>query len=356
MQTGLVTVVVPVYNTENYLERCLSSLVNQSYRQLEILIIDDGSPDRCPQICEEWAKRDGRIRVVHKENAGLGMARNTGMEEASGEYICFFDSDDYVDPDAIEKAYAAITKERADVVVFGFHNVNASGAVVSSFVPDGSKAPYRGLRVTEEFLPELVAPDPQGNGERLFYMSAWAMLYSMACIRSNHWRFVSEREIISEDVYSLLDLFHGVRSVAVLPEPLYFYCSNQVSLSRKYVPERYRRIRQFYLACLDLCDRHGYTEVVKRRVSDPYLAFTRAAIKQEVSSDRPYSLRYQAVKRILQDDVLRKVLRENGKDTGGTARRILFFAMKNRLYGLCFALTAAQNARQKRGREKQTCE
>ena len=98
MVSGLVTVVIPVYNVEAYLDRCVQSVVNQTYKNLEIILIDDGSPDNCPAMCDAWAQKDKRIKVVHKENAGLGYARNTGIEHATGEYICFFDSDDYVAP------------------------------------------------------------------------------------------------------------------------------------------------------------------------------------------------------------------------------------------------------------------
>lgn len=103
MRKGVVSVVLPIYNVEKYLNRCVKSVVNQSYKSLEIILVDDGSPDNCPTLCEDWAKKDSRIKVVHKENAGLGYARNTGIENATGEYICFFDSDDYIALDAIEK-------------------------------------------------------------------------------------------------------------------------------------------------------------------------------------------------------------------------------------------------------------
>ena len=119
MNQGLVTVVLPIYNVEKYLDRCMKSIVNQTYRNLEIILVDDGSPDHCPEICDRWAETDNRIRVIHKENAGLGMARNTGIENASGEYICLFDSDDYVALDLVEKAYTLAQESQADIVIFG---------------------------------------------------------------------------------------------------------------------------------------------------------------------------------------------------------------------------------------------
>ena len=99
----IVTVIIPVYNVEKFLDRCVQSVVNQTYKNLEIILVDDGSPDNCPAMCDEWSRKDSRIKVVHKRNAGLGMARNTGIENANGKYIFFFDSDDYVDESIVER-------------------------------------------------------------------------------------------------------------------------------------------------------------------------------------------------------------------------------------------------------------
>ena len=103
MSGTLISVVLPIYNVEKYLNRCIKSIITQTYKNLEVILVDDGSPDHCPRICDEWAKKDARIKVIHKKNEGLGMARNTGIENATGEYICFVDSDDYIAPDTIEK-------------------------------------------------------------------------------------------------------------------------------------------------------------------------------------------------------------------------------------------------------------
>ena len=89
-----VSIIVPVYNVEKYLDKCIESIVNQTYRNIEIILVDDGSPDKCPEICNEWAKKDDRIKVIHKENGGLSSARNAALEIAQGDYITFVDSDD----------------------------------------------------------------------------------------------------------------------------------------------------------------------------------------------------------------------------------------------------------------------
>ena len=119
MKQGLVSIVVPVYNTGKYLNRCMNSIVKQTYSNIEVILIDDGSTDDSSDLCDEWAEKDERIKVIHKLNAGLGMARNTGIENAKGEYICFFDSDDYIDLQTIEKSYRLACKSEADLVCFG---------------------------------------------------------------------------------------------------------------------------------------------------------------------------------------------------------------------------------------------
>ena len=98
----MISVIVPIYNVEKYLARCVDSIVNQTYKNLEIILVDDGSPDRCPQMCDDYAEKDSRIKVIHKKNGGLSDARNAGMAVATGEYISFIDSDDWIETSMFE--------------------------------------------------------------------------------------------------------------------------------------------------------------------------------------------------------------------------------------------------------------
>ena len=116
----LVSIVLPIYNVAPYLDRCMQSVVNQSYKNLEIIMVDDGSTDACSELCEKWNKHDNRVKVIHKSNAGLGEARNTGIENATGDYVCFFDSDDYLRLDAIEMAVSSALHRQSDVVLWGW--------------------------------------------------------------------------------------------------------------------------------------------------------------------------------------------------------------------------------------------
>lgn len=334
MAKGLVTVVLSIYNVEPYLNRCIESVVGQTYQNLEILLIDDGSPDGCPALCDEWAKKDSRIRVIHKQNAGLGMARNTGIENATGEYICFFDSDDYIAPTTIEKAYALAQKEMSDIVIFGYHGVDDQNHVKYSFTPNDSKKIFTGDEVLQEFFPDFMAPNPHRKESRRFYMSAWVLLYSTKMIRQAGWRFVSEREIIAEDVYSMLTLFPHVNKVAVLPEALYYYCDNGASLSRGYRPDRYQRICHFYSECVKVSKELQYSEEILHRISKPYVSFTLAAMKQECAVKPSFKEAKKAVATIGSDAMLQEVLEQNKKDVTTFIRRVMFFTLRKKWFGL----------------------
>ncbi len=118
-ENQLVSVIVPVYKVEQYLPKCIESIINQSYDNLEIILIDDGSPDNCPKICDEYAKIDSRIKVIHKKNGGLSDARNIGIDAAKGNYLYFVDSDDYIGPDSIKYLFNLIKKYNADIAIGG---------------------------------------------------------------------------------------------------------------------------------------------------------------------------------------------------------------------------------------------
>lgn len=342
MEAGLVSVVLPIYNVEKYLNRCIESVVRQTYKKIEIILVDDGSPDGCPQKCDDWAKRDGRIKVVHKKNAGLGYARNTGIENASGEYICFFDSDDYIADDTIEKAYEAVKKENADIGIFGFSTVDKNGNVTNVIAPKTKCQKYVGENVLTTFLPDLISWNPDNGVATDLRMSAWTALYSMELIQKNSWRFVSEREIISEDVYSLLDLYRDVKTVVVIPEAFYFYCENETSLTHSYKKDRYNRIKYFYEACIDKCDQLEYSKEVKRRMAYPFTANSIAAMKMIVNSDLSNAEKKKMIGSIIYDETMQNVVHQMNLKRESITRKILFFSIKHEMNGLCYWLIKAK--------------
>lgn len=123
MKEDLISIIVPVYKVENYLSKCLDSMICQTYKNIEIILVDDGSPDNSGKICDDYAKKDSRIKVIHKENGGLSDARNAGLKIATGKYIGFVDSDDYISVEMYEKLYNQAKKEDADIACCNYYRV-----------------------------------------------------------------------------------------------------------------------------------------------------------------------------------------------------------------------------------------
>ena len=131
MNWPVISVIIPVYKVEAYLERCIKSVVNQTYKNLEILLIDDGSPDQCPMICDDWAKKDSRVKVIHNQNGGLSSARNTGLDISTGEYIAFVDSDDWIEPEMYEVLIQSCINNETLMAVAGRFDVQESSLIKS---------------------------------------------------------------------------------------------------------------------------------------------------------------------------------------------------------------------------------
>ncbi len=128
----LVSVIVPIYNVEAYLERCVESILQQTYEHIEIILVDDGSPDRCGSMCEDYAQKDNRIKVLHKENGGLSDARNAGLEMAKGKYVLFVDSDDLIKKELVESCVQTAEKNSSDIVIFDFNRVEENEEIVTT--------------------------------------------------------------------------------------------------------------------------------------------------------------------------------------------------------------------------------
>ena len=339
----LVTVVIPIYNTERYLERCVESVLNQTYRSLEILLVDDGSPDGCPRMCDAFAERDARVRVIHKQNEGLGMARNTGIDHATGDYICFFDSDDYVEPDTVAACVAAAVAHRADMVVFGHTDVTPDGTPVRMRIPHPPKPLFVGAEITAELLPASLYTNQNPAKDWELALSSCNKLFSMAVIRRSGWRFVSEREIIAEDYYSLTELHGHLDRVYILDRAFYHYTVNTASLSRSFRSDRFERIKGFSAAMITLADGMGLRASLEQPIRALAFGFTVSAMKQIVAAAVPLKQRYEALKQIVCDDTLRQWVCTADRAGVGMQKKLLYTAVKHQWARLCFLLVYLKN-------------
>lgn len=337
MKENVVSIIIPVYGVEKYLNQCVESVVNQTYKNIEIILVDDGSLDRCPEMCEEWKKRDSRILVIHKSNAGLGMARNTGLDNASGEYVYFLDSDDYITNDAIEQLFSVAKKENADIVGSGLYRVTDDGILSVGYVPKEYHV-YRESEILDLFLPSILEPSNKRNGYVGFTACISGPMFSMKMIKQSGWRCASERTVLSEDIYSFLDMCSNVKCVVAVPYITAYYRCNPTSLSQTYRLDRFEKNKQFYAECQQLAESKGYNEKIKESLLWPFLTNMISAIKQMLASDLPKSEKQKCFKQYLNDPVVRAALAKYDYSEEKTNRRILFFAIENSMYNLAYLL------------------
>lgn len=210
----LISVIVPIYNVEKYLARCVDSIVNQTYKNLEIILVDDGSPDLCPQMCDDYAEKDNRIKVVHKKNGGLSDARNAGMAVATGEYISFIDSDDYVSDDFFECLLDVMNKKNSDIAecsVVKFYEDNR----FDEFSDDLSVKTYD----TQDAMSALIAENP-------FHQHVWNKLYKTELIKDIPYAVGK----LNEDEFWTYQVFGRANKVSKLNKTMYYYFQRNSSI------------------------------------------------------------------------------------------------------------------------------
>lgn len=213
MEEEKVSVIVPVYNVEKYLRQCVDSIIAQTYRNLEIILVDDGSPDNCGAICDEYAEKDSRIQVIHQKNSGLSVARNSGLNISTGEYIAFIDSDDWVADNFIEKLHSYAGPNTLTVCNLIFWTSETNNHIFMK--PRASENINR-----DEFWKRTMGE------ECTAYIVAWSKLYPSKVF--NQLRFPTG--LLHEDEAILHNVLDQVEEICVVYEPLYFYRQNEDSI------------------------------------------------------------------------------------------------------------------------------
>ncbi|MBR5762379.1 MAG: glycosyltransferase [Lachnospiraceae bacterium] len=216
-----VSIIVPVYNVSAYLNRCIESLVSQSYANIGIILVDDGSADGSSEICNEWAAKDPRIRVIHKPNGGLSSARNAGLEVANSEYVAFVDGDDFVDAGYVEKLFKSARENSADITICNYRFVDENGHEISNdnytrYTRQGSFDSYEALRLFED------------KSYRTFFDVVWNKLFRRELFEGV--RFPDGISIV-EDIAVMPVLYHRAATLSVVDDGLYNYVYRVESLS-----------------------------------------------------------------------------------------------------------------------------
>lgn len=233
MNKELISIIVPVYNVEKELDRCVQSLIQQTYEKIEIILVDDGSPDSCPKLCDEYAKQDCRVKVIHKQNGGLSEARNVGLNMAKGKYVLYVDSDDYIQTDACEKLVKGFIDD-VDFVVGACKEIRKDNI---SYQQHTNIKPYTVYKA-KEFVIESIK-----NFE--WYAPAWLNLYKRDFLLKNNLFY--KVGYFYEDIEMLPRLFLAASKISYVDYPFYNYIIRDNSITTSTItPEKVKMSLDIY--------------------------------------------------------------------------------------------------------------
>ena len=231
---SLISVIIPVYNVERYINRCIDSILNQTFSDFELILVDDGSKDRSGLICDDYKENDTRINVIHKKNGGASSARNAALDIAGGEYIMFVDSDDWLEADALEKLYN--NSKECSMVVGGYYTVSLS-----------DKKPY--WHSCDKILDRALVADEYikiCKSRNMIVAVPWGKLYKNSVIKENNIRFDTSMNIIEDSKFNI-DFLQQVENVCFINDIVYNYnCVNEGSLTNKYWPDTFLYRTNYY--------------------------------------------------------------------------------------------------------------
>lgn len=346
MEKQLVSIIVPIYNVEIYLDNCVQSLLDQTYTNIEIVLVDDGSQDGCGTKCDIWKQRDSRIKVIHKNNTGLGMARNSGIDVATGKYVVFIDSDDWADKNMIKRLLNTAIEYGADTVLCNFIRSYSNGNEIK-VLQKYRKEVSQGKDVINDILLEMIGTQPFEERDFNLYMSVWHGLYSLDLIHSYGIRFPSERQYISEDIIFDVDYFSKSNKVICIPDCLYYYRENEKSLSSMYNPVRFKKEAILFIEVqrklAEILNKNQY----KYRAERMFLGRVRSCIMRSTSCG--FSQAKNEIEMICDNSIVKQVLSQYPYQKNPFSQRVFNFCLKNRMIFLVWVLAKIVAKRNLRG-------
>ena len=250
MEQPLVSIIVPIYKVEKYIDRCIMSITNQTYKKIEIILVDDGSPDNCPKICDNYASIDNRIKVIHQNNAGLSVARNNALDICTGEYVAFVDSDDWIENNLIEIAIGKMQEYSVDIVSFSANIVENDFVIRQEFIPFPQETLLSARIATEEILKDTISSQ------------VWLRVYNRNCW--NGIKFPKGR--LYEDISTTYKVFEKAEhGICFIPDALYNYLHNNEGISLSASPHK------AYHIYLGLTDHYEYAKQYYPHISEDCL-------------------------------------------------------------------------------------
>lgn len=324
--TPTISIIIPIYNMEQFLGRCLDSVVNQTYSSLEIILVNDGSTDSSGDICHTYAQKDNRIKVIHQVNSGVSSARNAGLDAATGDYISFVDPDDYIELNTYETLIPYLAND-IDILRF---NAKRKGEILN-WLP--FKGEYSGERFEQEIVLPMIGSEKFGG---MFILGVlWVHLFKRDLIEKNHIHFNKELRRCEDRLFTITTMLHA-NKMFFIDDILYHYQVNDESLSNRYDPIRWE---QELIFLDDLKKKYFETKslsfIIKanQRISNDYVLRAITSINNEyfTNNDNSFCQRYKNIKKIINNPNTRLSIKYIQREKSGLKGDLIIGMIKYRL-------------------------
>nr|WP_315170125.1 glycosyltransferase [uncultured Flavobacterium sp.] len=335
MDKPKISIIIPIYNVEKYLSRCMDSILNQTLKDIEIIMVDDESPDKCPSMCDEYARQDSRVKVIHKKNGGLGFARNSGLEIASGEFVSFVDSDDYVALNMYETLYSQAKKSNLDTLFCVYQNVENNITKKNKETKIGNIEIFDTRQKIQNFLLDMIGTEPNYSVDRKYEMSTCCAIYSRNTIENNNIRFCSEKQFISEDIIFHIDYLQKVSKIGLLREAFYYYC-HDISVSSLTKTFREDRFERYIILYKEICVRFPFGGVTNR-AQRLLIGYTRSLVFMLSDYEITFQKKTEILKKICYDTIWDEINNEYDYSRLPFYQKlVLYLILKKQIYPLLF--------------------
>ena len=334
-----ISVIVPVYNAEKYLSDCIDSILNQTLKEIELILINDGSTDNSLQICREKASKDSRVKIINKKNEGQGYARNIGIDRAKGEFITFVDSDDYIDKEAYEKMYELCKKYHADYCITPF-------SIKNNIKKDKIKI-YEGKEIRNKILIDLLGNYPQNSIGSVIGPSVCTKLFNSKIIKDNKIKFISERQYSSEDNIFNINYILFSNKVIMYNKNFYHYRNVDNSFSHRYRNEYLKKINNMYIYIKDNLFKEKMNDREKLCLNNNIMCQYIVCITQEITMVKQTNIiaKLKRIKKICNNDIVQEVSKQCNPNLYSFKKKIFFKAMKSKQYIKLYIYVKLRNLR-----------
>lgn len=343
-----VSIIVPIYNVEKYLKTCLDSIVSQTYENLEIILVDDGSPDKCPQICDEYAAKDQRVTVIHQKNGGISKAREAGIHAATGDYLMTVDGDDWLDPVTVEACVEATKEQNPDCVIFSYVREYPEHSTVSHILDQSTS--FFGRKAEEHICRRLfgLIGDELRHPERLESLGSCCMkLYRHDVARKGRYFDTTEVGSSEDTLFNIYALFK-CKNVIYIDEPFYHYRKMGNSITSTYRPKLSEQWQRLFEIMEDFIHDHNlnqsYIDALNSRIALSAFGIG----MNELSASDPILRRVKKVRQYLKIARYQAAVRSIPIKYMPIPWRILMLLSKHKMaFLVCIELTLVDRIRRK---------